>query len=67
MSRSRFFVLFIFYYSLKTLGTSLINKSLIIPPPAPVKHANNPADIKLSLASIKTVGPIKENIIKKGD
>ncbi len=49
--------------SFRTLGTSLIRRSRIIPPPAPVKHAKIPADIKFNLLSAKAVAPIKEKII----
>ena len=49
--------------SLRTLGTSLINRSRIIPPPAPVRQAKIPADIRFSLLSTKAVAPIKEKII----
>ena len=49
--------------SFRTLGTSLIRRSRIIPPPAPVKQAKIPADIKFNLLSAKAVAPIKEKII----
>jgi len=36
----------------------------MIPPPAPVKQAKIPADIKFNLLSAKAVAPIKEKMIK---
>ena len=50
--------------SFRTLGTSLIKRSRMIPPPAPVKQAKIPADIKFNLLSAKAVAPIKEKMIK---
>ena len=49
--------------SFRTLGTSLIKRSRIIPPPAPVRQAKIPADIKFNLLSAKAVAPIREKMI----